>query len=104
MLHIKAELFRALFFVVLIAKVALYISLKNKLHNLGYTGGDADYYDLYANGEEFDPSSTWPILLRWLNELGLYSRELLSFIIFSTTCLFIPYLVYLLSNNGINGV
>lgn len=38
-------------------------------------GSDADYYDAYAQGSAHFATSLWPILLRELYNVGLYSRE-----------------------------
>ena len=39
------------------------------------SGNDADYYDAYARGFADFATSFWPILLRKLYDMGLYSRE-----------------------------
>jgi len=60
-------------------------------------GNDADYYDSYARGANYPTSSIWPDFLRALNELGLYSREGVSFVMMLLGVIAIPLLVTRLS-------
>lgn len=43
---------------------------------------DADYYDDYALGAESVPTSSWPIILYWLNKFGFYNRDFIAFLIY----------------------
>ncbi|MEE1922830.1 hypothetical protein V0R50_26205 [Pseudomonas sp. 148P] len=60
-------------------------------------GNDADYYDSYARGTNYPTSSIWPDFLRLLNELGVYSREGVSFFLMILGVVAIPLLVGRLS-------
>lgn len=42
------------------------------------SGNDSEYYDAYARGLGDYATSFWPVLLRFLNELGFYSRQAVS--------------------------
>ena len=68
--------------------------------NLG-GGNDADYYDAFARGEAEVATSLWPLLLRTLNEVGLYSREGVSVALFLMGSVAIPWLVGKLVTGGI---
>lgn len=61
-------------------------------------GGDADYYDFFAKGGTDVATSIWPIILNYLNNYGLYSREYITFFLFILTLIFIPLLINKLSN------
>lgn len=60
-------------------------------------GNDADYYDAYAKGADYPTSSIWPDFLRILNDLNVYSREGVSFILMLIGVVAIPILVGRLS-------
>lgn len=68
--------------------------------NLG-GGSDGDYYDAFARGEAEVATSLWPLLLRALNQVGLYSREGVSFALFLIGSIAIPWLVGRLVAGGI---
>ena len=62
-------------------------------------GNDADFYHLYAIGyyeivNYTDTVSLWPVLLNLLNELNLYNREKLTYVIFGTSIILLPFLYY----------
>lgn len=79
-------------------KLILYISVKNDL--LAFTtggGSDADYYDAFAKGLAGLEVNIWPVILRYLNGFGLYSRIVVSYIFLILNLIFIPSLVANLS-------
>ena len=57
-------------------------------------GNDADYYHGYALGYYETVTSIWPTILRFLNEVNLYDREKLTYILFGTSIILLPYLYY----------
>lgn len=75
-------------------KIIVYISLKNNFISLNVGGGnDADYYNAYANGLTNVAVNTWPIILRYLNNIGLYSREGMAYFMLFLSLIVIPILV-----------
>lgn len=76
---------------IIVLKVIIYIQYQFNF-SLSFGGGsDANGYNTYALGKSFIATSLWPIILRWLNDLGFYSRDgviifyqLLSIIIIPT--------------------
>lgn len=73
------------------AKVMVYIALRNNFFNISIGGGsDADYYAAYAEGLINIAVNIWPIILRYLNNLNLYSREYISYFLFFLSLLVIP--------------
>ncbi|WP_313132030.1 hypothetical protein [Stutzerimonas nitrititolerans] len=56
-------------------------------------GNDSDYYHAYAVGLDNVAVNLWPVLLRWLNEVGLYSREAVSLFLKLIVVLVVPLLV-----------
>ncbi|WP_189396618.1 hypothetical protein [Janthinobacterium lividum] len=56
-------------------------------------GNDSDFYDSYALGEDSEIPNIWPVILRILNEHGLYSRKGVSFFLAFLGILVIPLLV-----------
>ncbi|RRV21162.1 hypothetical protein EGJ29_14155 [Pseudomonas sp. s199] len=61
--------------------------------NLFGGGNDSDYYHAYALGLDIVAVNIWPVLLRWLNDVGLYSRELVAVFLKFIVILVIPLLV-----------
>ena len=79
---------------VLFIKIFFYILTKNDFLNMTLGGGsDANYYDNYALGYTDIALNIWPILLKYLNDRNLYSREVISFLFLSCNLFFIPYIV-----------
>jgi hypothetical protein len=62
--------------------------------NLFGGGNDADYYHAYALGITDVLVNLWPTILRFLNEIGLYNRDILSLVLFVISVTFMPYLYY----------
>lgn len=75
-------------------KIIFYILIKNSFLNISLGGGsDANYYDAYAQGSINIATSIWPVMLRYLNDIGLYSREIIAFILFLLNLVAIPIIV-----------
>ncbi|WP_350560619.1 hypothetical protein [Psychrobacter sp. CAL346-MNA-CIBAN-0220] len=87
----------AIFLIIVILfflKLILYILIKNQFVDIGIGGGsDADYYNAYAEGLSQVAVNTWPVMLRYLNDFGLYSRVGISYILLSFSLFVIPLLV-----------
>lgn len=60
-------------------------------------GRDSDYYHDYATGDEEFAVNLWPVILRWLDSVGLYSRDGVSVFLFLVASLVLPFLVANLS-------
>lgn len=69
------------------------------LLNLG-AAGDGNYYDAYARGEVEAVTSLWPILLRALNDWGLYDRKGVALALFLLGAAGVPWLVGKLVRGG----
>ena len=85
------------YFIIFIIFLALFFRLVFFFLNaLGYIslGGqsDADYYDDYATGVAVNAVNLWPVILRWLYEMGIYSREWVSGFLIILSTLMIPLL------------
>ncbi len=79
------------FFLILSLKVAagaFFILLEG---SLGYKATDADFYHTIAQGVIID-SNVWGNFLKRLNQLGLYSRQNISLLIFMSSCIIVPWL------------
>lgn len=75
-------------------KIILFIAVKNDFLSVGLGGGsDAEYYNDYALGYIDVAVNTWPVMLRYLNDSGLYSRNIISYILFTVSLFIIPILV-----------
>ncbi|MFL0427313.1 hypothetical protein ACH0AB_03815 [Moraxella sp. 179-F 1C4 NHS] len=82
-------------------KVFFYFLIKNDYISLGLGGGnDADYYHEYALGYTDLAVNFWPVILRFFNDLGLYSRDGISYLFLFINLFIIPFLVAKLS--GLN--
>lgn len=55
-------------------------------------GSDAVYYHNYAIGNVDYATTIWPVILRQLNDFGIYSRDFISLILFIISVFFLPYL------------
>lgn len=66
-------------------------------------GSDAVYYHNYAIGNVHYVTTIWPVILRKLNDLGIYSRELVSIILFIISIFVLPYLTIKLSGLKVIG-
>lgn len=72
-------------------KIIFYVLVQANLIPAGLGGGsDADYYHTYAIGMTDMAVNIWPVILRFFNEMGLYSREYFSFILFLLNLIIIP--------------
>ena len=80
-------------------KVFFYFLIKNDYISLSLGGGnDADYYHEYALGYTDLAVNFWPVILRFLNDFGLYSRDGISYLLLFINLFIIPFLVAKLSN------
>jgi len=98
-----------LVFVILMLKISLFTYLSIFIEGTIFGGGsDADYYHQFALGLRGDHSpNVWPYMLRFLNEIGLYNRDIFSLILFVTSFTLVPYIYYKLvkiQDNSINPV
>jgi len=84
----------AIFFSKIIAFVLMEYDIL--IINLG-GGSDANYYNSYAEGFTDTAVNIWPVLLRWLNDFGLYSRDLTTYFLFFLSLIVIPIMVVRLS-------
>lgn len=75
-------------------KIFLFILIKNDylIINLG-GGNDAQYYDSYAKGNTNLAVNIWPVILRYANGIGIYSREIISYFFLFLNLFIIPILV-----------
>lgn len=65
-----------LFSIILIVKTLVSLYIFHITGNQFFGGGnDSDYYHQYAIGLRDDAVNIWPVLLRWLNNFSLYSRD-----------------------------
>lgn len=84
-----------LIFSTLFLKILMYMYFKLTGQGLGLGGGiDADFYHAYALGLTDVAVNFWPVILRFLNELGLYNRDGIAIITFILTLTLIPWLLY----------
>lgn len=80
-------------------KVFFYFLIKNDYISFGLGGdSDANYYHGYALGYGDVAVNFWPVILRFLNDFGLYSRDGISYLLLFINLFIIPFLVAKLSN------
>ena len=76
-------------------KIVYFIYYKAFISGTVFGGGnDADYYHLYALGYYKLAVNFWPILLKFLNEIGFYNRNILTLITFVSSITILPILFY----------
>lgn len=77
--------------IVIFSKVFLYSLVKTDIFSLNIGGGsDANTYDSYAKGYINRDSNLWFDILRYLYDAGMYSREVISYLLFFLSLTFIP--------------
>lgn len=81
-------------FILFFIKIFYFILIKNDYIAINFSGGnDSEYYHAYALGYYNSATSSWPILLKDLNNLGLYSREVVSYLLLILNLIIIPILL-----------
>lgn len=79
---------------IFLVKIFIYILMRNNFIELDLGGGsDANYYHSYAQGFANAAVNIWPVLLRGLNDFGLYSRDIVSYILYFLSLIVIPIMV-----------
>ena len=84
-----------LIFLLIFIKILIFLSVKNSIFNISLGGGnDADYYHAFAVYATSDDKAVniWPELLYYLNNFGLYSREVVPYFLLLLNLFFIPFL------------
>lgn len=78
-------------FILAFTKIIIYILFTSGSIGIYVGGGsDAETYDAYANGYTNLAPNIWPIILRYLNGIGLYSREVIAYLLFFSSLVAIP--------------
>lgn len=90
-------------FLLIFIKITFYSLIKNDYLSLGLGGGnDSDYYDAYALGYDDVAVNIWPVILRFFNDLGFYSRDGISYLFLFLNLFIIPIFVARLSGLDFN--
>lgn len=88
-------------FALIFIKIIFYFLIKFEYISLALGGGnDSNYYDAYALGYDDVAVNIWPVILRFFNDLGFYSRDGISYLFLFLNLFVIPILVTKLS--GLN--
>lgn len=93
----SAKLYFFLFVGSLFVKLTLLVWVSFYGHDFFGGGNDSDYYHAYALGLENTVTSIWPVILRMLNNAGMYSRSGVSGCLVFLGVVLIPYMVASLS-------
>lgn len=85
-------------------KIVFYFLVELSIFPILLGGGDADYYHNYATYATLDDRAVniWPVLLNYLNNFGLYSRDIIPYFLLLLNLFFIPFLVTSLSSLSFN--
>ena len=89
----NVKFYLILFLVLLCAKSFLVLILRQTGIDFFGGGNDSYYYDEFARGYVDHAVNSWPIILRALNELSLYSREGVSYALILLAFIVIPLCV-----------
>lgn len=96
---LPSSLILLLIIILFFIKIMFYSLTKSEILMPGYgMGGDANYYHSYVKGVYNNPVNTWPVMLRYLNDIGLYSRPYITYILFFLDLFIIPFMVAQLAN------
>jgi hypothetical protein len=88
---IKISHIKILFSIIVTTKILALFFLKIYQPDFLPVGGDADFYDQFAIGESDFVTSIWPVLLRALDEAGLYNRVAMTGLLFFISTLITPF-------------
>lgn len=92
--RISNSIIFSLIVIIVFLKIIIYIAIQKELLILEYGGGsDAAYYHAYAIGFGDLAANNWPVILRRMNEFGLYSREYVSHLLLFLNIVVIPILL-----------
>jgi len=86
------RLYFLIFLMIVFVKVGLYVFFVYYSHEIFGGGNDGNYYHAYALGETDLAANVWPVILRRLNQLGIYSRGGVSFVFFVINVVVLPFL------------
>jgi len=85
-------------FLISFFKLIVFILLKNNILEISLGGGnDSGYYNAYAKGYIDVAVNIWPVMLRFLYENGLYSREVISYLFLLSNLIVIPIMAIKIS-------
>lgn len=93
----KAQDYFYSFWIFILAKLLLILVLANTGTNFFGGGNDSEYYHAYAIGNEDLAVNAWPVLLRALNSVHLYTRDGVSYALKFIGFIFIPLSIAKLS-------
>lgn len=88
----QALTFKRLFFVILGFKIVAFIVYASMGFPSLYEVTDANAYHAIATGS-LDKKYPWGLFLKTLNNVGLYSRDVITYLTFTVNCLLIPWLM-----------
>jgi hypothetical protein len=89
--------YRLLFIATTLAKISIFVYF-SLFPTIFFGGGnDSEYYDTYAQGQDSEIPNIWPVILRFLNDQGMYSREGVSYFLAFLGVIIIPLLAANLS-------
>ena len=89
---LSANFSKLVFLIVFAVKLAAYFFLTGKTGLVVGGGNDADYYHAYVLGQNTVAVNGWPVLLNYLAQAGMYSRQGVSIALFIMSSIFIPFL------------
>jgi len=89
-----------LYLVILYAKIVIYYFFATEISAYMGGGNDSEYYDAYALGYNDNAVNIWPVLLRELNFVGLYSRDGVSLFFLFLNLFILPYLFFKIVYTG----
>lgn len=93
-----------IFIFTVLIKYILFIALLKFASSSEIGGGDANYYNQFAIGEQDTVTSIWPVLLRALDDVGLYNRVGVTNVLFFISTLITPILFASLLPKRISGI
>ena len=85
------------FVIISLAKLTLLIYFSVESHEIFGGGNDSHYYDAYTHGNHNVASNLWPIILRGLYEIGLYSRMGITAFLMAINIIVLPFVIARLS-------
>ena len=85
------------FIIILLVKLIFLIYFSVESHEIFGGGNDSNYYEAYTLGKYDVAVNLWPLILRYLNEIGMYSRTGVTVFLMIIGIGLLPFLIAKLS-------
>ncbi len=90
---VNSSPFFVAFVIVSLAKLILLVYFSVESHEIFGGGNDSHYYEAYTLGRHNVASNLWPVILRGLYQVGLYSRTGITVFLMAMNIIVLPFVI-----------